>query len=86
LKKYYLNSCLIKDIFYLCGVINNLNIYIMFYIDIYGGRPVSGTISTQEEYEASLGQFPDFCGHWEGYETFEEAEEALYYMLHYEDM
>ena len=48
-----------------------------FFVDVYGGVPVSGQVSTEQEYEEALQATPDFCGVWREFDSRKEAEKFI---------
>lgn len=47
------------------------------FVDVYGGVPVSGQISTKQEYLETLEATPDFCGTWREFKSCEEAQSFI---------
>ena len=47
------------------------------YVDTYGGIPVSGQISTKQEYLEASEATPDFCGTWREFKSRKEAQNFI---------
>jgi hypothetical protein len=47
------------------------------YVDTYNGAPVSGQISTRQEYLEVLENTSDFCGRWREFSSRKEAQEYI---------
>ena len=47
------------------------------YIDVHNGVPVSGQISTEQEYLEALEDTHDFCGRWQEFSSRKEAQDYI---------
>ena len=47
------------------------------FVDVYEGVPVSGQISTEQEYLEALEDTDDFCGRWREFKSREEAQSFI---------